>query len=293
MAGRFDEAKTLAQINRIFGADPEAEARDPEDLHRRADAGRRALGHPAARRRRAGARGGVPRALGTASGLRRRRPARPGHGRHAVGPPLQGARRDEEGDVGRRLLPLPPRPRLPDVPGAGAEGRVARGRAEDDARHDRRRRDDTDHEGRGRTRAHGDAEEHRPDAQFRRPRRARALRVDRRRRLAALLPQSRPRQEADRGGRAARRGGVSQAVQPHRRALHPDREARPRRRPAIAGRRGDAQGLQGRGRGGAGRGLRSLARQHRVAHDPHEARRAACRWRSCPRRRAAGPSSRR
>ena len=36
-------------------------------------------------------------------------------------------------------------------------------------------------------------------------------------RLAPVLPEPRPRQEADRRGRAARRGGVPQAVQPHRR----------------------------------------------------------------------------
>ena len=62
VAGKFDEAKTLALVNADLRRDPEADAHAADDLHRRADAGRRAQRHAAARRRRAGVAVGVPRA---------------------------------------------------------------------------------------------------------------------------------------------------------------------------------------------------------------------------------------
>ncbi len=77
IAGRFDEAKTLAKVNRIFGKHSAPEARAPEDLHGRAGAGRRAARRPPARGRRAGARRRLPRPVRPAPRLRRRGRARP------------------------------------------------------------------------------------------------------------------------------------------------------------------------------------------------------------------------
>ena len=118
-------------------------------------------------------------------------------------------------------------------------------------------------------------------------------RVHRPGRLAAVLPPPRPDPPGHGRRRAARGGGVPEAVQPHARRLHPDGEARPRRDPAAARRRGHGQGLQGRRGRRGGRGVRPVARQHRFAHDALDAAGRDSSSPCCPRRRAAARSSRR
>ena len=78
---------------------------------------------------------------------------------------------------------------------------------EDGARPDARRRrgSDADHEGRGRPRPRHAAEEHRPHAEQRRPRRPEPLRVHRPGRLAPLLPEPRPDPRAPRSRTCRRR----------------------------------------------------------------------------------------
>ena len=95
----FDEAKTLALDPRHLRQDSPAQARPPDDLHRGADAGRRAQRDAATRRRRAGDRRRVSRAVGHRPLLGRGQPPGERPDRHAVGPPVQGAGRDEEGDA--------------------------------------------------------------------------------------------------------------------------------------------------------------------------------------------------
>ncbi len=253
--------------------DPEADAPDPDLLHPRSHAGRRALRHAAARRRRPGDRRRVPRAVGDGPLRRRGQPPRAGPDRHAVGPSLQGARRDEEGDVGRRLLHGAARSRVPDVQRGGAAGPERPGR-EGGAGQDagRRRGSRAGHEGGGRPRPRDDPEERRPHAQQRGPGRPESLRVHRTGRLAALLPDARPRPVGHRRGRAEGGRGVPEALQPHDRRVPSDAQTRPLRDPAARARGGRRQGLQGRRGDRGGRGVRFLARQHRIAHEALHAR---------------------
>ena len=62
VAGKFDEPKTLALVHKHFRAYSASDAHARTHLHGRADAGRRALRHAAARRRYAAGRSRVPRA---------------------------------------------------------------------------------------------------------------------------------------------------------------------------------------------------------------------------------------
>ena len=115
VAGRFDEAKTLAlDQRRRSAAIPKPDAHAAGHLHARADAGRRA------RRSRCGAwatcRRSPPRTTcpsGAHPGLAARRRARPGAGRHAVGPAAtrRSSRRRRPTSC-RRLLHGPARPGL-------------------------------------------------------------------------------------------------------------------------------------------------------------------------------------
>ena len=174
-------------------ADPDAAGAAAEALHARPDAGRRAAGHARAHRRRPGDRRRLPRALGRGAGRRRGRHPDGDPDGDALGPPLQGPRRDEEGDLGRRLLHGAPRSGLRHVRRRGPDGpadlRRSNGTRGDARRGGRRDAGDTG----GSRPGAGDApEEHRADAQQRQSRRTAALRVHRPGRLAALLPQPRP-----------------------------------------------------------------------------------------------------
>ena len=130
--GKFDEAKTLgARSTSIFGAIPQPTRTLPAHLHDRADAGRRARGHAAPRRRRAARRrASTTCPPGRTRTSRRVDLARPGPRRHAVGPAVQGAGRDEEGEqsVGGFDFQLHD-PGDRDVRRRGAAGHVARRRA--------------------------------------------------------------------------------------------------------------------------------------------------------------------
>ena len=193
IAGRFDEAKTLALVDRLFSRIPVAPTPRPQALHARPDAGRRAGGLARAHRRRPGHRRRLPRALGRGAGRRRGRHPDGDPDGDALGPPLQGPRRDEEGVLGRRLLHGAPRSGLRHVRRRGPDGpadlRRSNGTRGDARRGGRRDAGDTG----GSRPGAGDApEEHRADAQQRQSRRTAALRVHRPGRLAALLPPPRP-----------------------------------------------------------------------------------------------------
>ena len=249
-------------------ANPRRPGAAAQALHARSDAGRRAGGLARADRRRPGHRRGVPRALGRGAGRRRGRPADGDPDLDALGPPLQGPRRDEEGELGRRILHGAPRSGLRHVRRRGPDGPADLRRA-DGTRGDARRggRRDAGDTGGSRPGAGDAPEEHRADAQQRQSRRTAALRVHRPGRLAALLPQPRP-DPSGHGRRRAEGGrGVPEAIEPDDRGLPADREARPRRDSAAARRRGARAGLQGRRGRRRGRSLRSLAGQHRGADE--------------------------
>ena len=172
--GKFDEAKTLALVDADLRRDPEADAHAADLLHGRADAGRRAHRHAAPRRRRPGARRGLPRpggrAIPTSAALDvLRADPRPTRPRAA------STRRSSRRRRRRRSAATSWSCTTPGFVMFGAEVRqdqIARrreGRARPDARRGRRRR--ADHQGGGRARARHDPEEHRPDAEQRRPRR--------------------------------------------------------------------------------------------------------------------------
>ena len=153
VAGRFDEAKTLDLVNQIFGKIPKPTRTLPTfyTLDPTQD------GERSVTLQRVGDVQAIAAAYHVPSGtdpvLGRGRPARAGPDRHALGPPVQGARRDEEGHLGRRLLHGAPRPRLRDVQRRGPAG-PGRRRREGGPRPDARRggRSDAHHEGRGRPR---------------------------------------------------------------------------------------------------------------------------------------------
>ena len=111
IAGKVDEAKTLALVDKYFGAIPRPTRTLPTNLHHRADAGRRARGHAAPRRRHAARAGALPRAFGRAPGLRRRRHSRASSRRHAFGKASQSSGRNEEGQLDFRLRLPVARPR--------------------------------------------------------------------------------------------------------------------------------------------------------------------------------------
>ena len=73
VAGRFDEPKTLALIDKHFSSIAKPTRTLERDLHDRADAGWRAIGHAAPCRRHADGLHGLPRAVGRAPGFRCRR----------------------------------------------------------------------------------------------------------------------------------------------------------------------------------------------------------------------------
>ena len=126
VAGKFDEEQDAGDDQHDLLADPASLAAASRDLHRRADAGRRALGHAAARRETS--RRWPSRTTCRPARTRRRRRGDPRRGprRHALGPAAQGARRDEEGLVGLELLPRPEGAGLPPPARRGAAGPVAR-----------------------------------------------------------------------------------------------------------------------------------------------------------------------
>ena len=177
VAGKFDEAKALELIGKTLRRDPEADARSspttyteepPQDGERSVTL--RRVGDVQARRGRA------ITSRRAASRLRRRRGARPSARRRAVGPALQGARRDQEGGQRLRAGAFAARPGHARSLGAEVrQGRIARRRR--GARCSRcsttsPRTPLTD--GGGRARAREAAEEHRADAQRLRARRPRA-----------------------------------------------------------------------------------------------------------------------
>ena len=146
VAGRFDEAKTLALIQQHLRSDSEADAeasrRSTRSIRRRTASGR-SRSSAWATCRRSPPRTTCPRGRARTSGaidLLDRDPDG-----HAFRPALQGSRRDEEGDVGRRLLHGPARPGLRDVRRRGPHRTSSRRRARGDAhgrstpRRDRRR----------------------------------------------------------------------------------------------------------------------------------------------------------
>ena len=95
--------------------------------------------------------------------------------------------------------------------------------------------------------------------------------------VSSILNRDRVR-AATRRGRPRGGGGLPQAFQPHGRHLPPDGQARPRRDPAASGRRRARRGVQGGSSARGGRDLRRVAREHRLADEAlraagrHEAR---------------------
>ncbi len=152
------------------------------------------------------------------------------------------------------------------------------GRAAGDGRRDRRR---ADHRRRGRSRPHPGAEGLRRHHQRSAAAGRRAVRVDRRRRLAAVLPAAGPLAHAEGRRRAARGEDVAETREPDDRPLRPRRAARPHAGDDGGRRRGAVQGLPRRRRGRRRRDLRRDAGQPGSAdpagHAPgrHEARAAA------------------
>ena len=123
VAGRFDEAKVLKQVNEQVRTHSEAGAHHPADLHRRTNPGRRALGHRAPQRRHPVRRRRLPR---RAVGPCRRggAVAAVAHpGRRAERPPAQGAGRNQARHQGAGRRRQQPGAKLPHLRRRGAEGR--------------------------------------------------------------------------------------------------------------------------------------------------------------------------
>ena len=295
VAGKFDRAKTLGADRRRRSGRSRKPTRKllsrPTPWSRRRTASARSRLAP--RRRRAGRRG---RCITSRAG------AHPDSAavevlaahprRHPVGPALQGAGRDEEGDARRRRsLGSLARSRVrrssaAEVP-AGAVARC-RARHAVSARSTRsRRRPSPSKEEVERAQA-ALLKNIELAAQRAGPRRPGHDRVDRRRRLAPVLhpPRSDLRKVTpDDVQRVASR--VSEAVQPHRWRVHPDAEAGPHADSADACHRCAGRGLQRRRAGRSGRGVRPVAGQHRVAHDALCAPLGTRSSPFCPRRRGA------
>ena len=128
--GDFDEAEALALLAREFGGIPRSDRADPEGLHGRAAAGRRAAVRRAARRP-----GRVGRALVAHGRGPPRRHARPRRarqhprGRHHVAPP-PGPRREDARALGDGRAVAAPRSRaLLGLRSGAAGGRARRGRS--------------------------------------------------------------------------------------------------------------------------------------------------------------------
>ena len=138
----------------------------------------------------------------------------------------------KKASAGRELDVHARRPGRHHLLGAGAGERLARRRARRAARHaSRTSRAKPDHRRRGRPRAREGAARFRRDAQRSAAARRRAVRGDRARRLAALLPAARPLAQAHGRRRAARRSRVPEARQPDARASSfPTRSPTARRR---------------------------------------------------------------
>ncbi len=140
VAGAFDPDRALALVAKYFGPTPEAGARAARALHRRAGAGRRPRGHAAPRRQHAVAVGDVSHRSRRASGRRRDFDAAVDAMTVSPGGRLYKALVETKKAAARRRLRLHRlRPRLRDVPRAGAGERFARRRAHDDAADDRGR----------------------------------------------------------------------------------------------------------------------------------------------------------
>ena len=200
VAGKFDEAKTLALVDRTFGKIPKPTRTLPDLLHARADAGRRAQRHAPPRRRRPG---WSRRPTTCPSGTRSRLPARVDILAQILTDTPSGrlykalVETKKATSVGGYFMEL----HDPGFVMFNAEVRQDQNarrreeRARQDARRGRRLR--ADHQGGGRARPRHAPEEHRPDAEQRRPRRPASLRVHRPGRLAPVLPEPRPHPHGD------------------------------------------------------------------------------------------------
>ena len=219
---------------KYFGPIPKPTRTLPAHLHARADAGRRARGHAAPRRRRA-----VRRGRRTTCRAGRTRTSRRSTcsaqilGDTPVGPAVQGAGRDQEGSQRRSAVRLPAarsRASLMFVAEVRA-GSVARRRARRAARRPSKPSWPAPITEEEVERARAAApEEHRAAAELVRTRRPAAQRVDRRWATGGCSSCTATAcAQVTRRRRAAGRGDVLQAGQPHGRRVHPDREARSRR----------------------------------------------------------------
>ena len=295
VAGKFDEKKALEYITKYFGTLPRPDRKLPSDLHRRAGARRRAVGHacagwetsgwsgcsitsrpprmPSTPRSRSWAASSIPSPRGgsTRPWSSRRRPrqrfgqalghSRPGHDRDRRRGQHQGPGRPGKGP-GRHAL------------GPRRGGRLGR------------------HPGGSRSRPPEDPQEPRAGRRRSQPHRRRALGMGRPRRLAALFPQPRP----DRAGHARAGQGDRREVfhhqQPDRRLFRSDRQARADADPGRARYRQAGGWLQG-----PRRSSRSRARPPTSPRWPSRhacsapSRSAESSWPSFPRKPAASRSS--
>ncbi len=198
-----------------------------------------------------------------------------------AGPPVQGAGRDAQGERRQQLRRVAARSRLCRVLRAGAARRFHRRRARRRAGLAGGRRPRADHAGGGRAGEGAGAQDHRRGAGRSDALRHRPFRIDRRGRLAPLLPAARSRARADRGRRAAGGARLPQARQPRDRNVPARRETGSRTEGRGRRRRRDAEGLQGRSVRRGGRGVRGHAGQSRRPHaalhasERHEGRAAA------------------
>ena len=101
------------------------------------------------------------------------------------------------------------------------------------------------HQGRGGARQDPPAEKHRTGNERFPSRRARSQRVRLAGRLAPHVPHARPHQGGHRSRCPARRQGLPEGIQPHARHLHSHQDPGPRRDSGHARHRRDAQGFQG------------------------------------------------
>ncbi len=228
---------------KILVVDPEAQPAFGSDLHRGAGTGRRAQCHAAAHRHGGRGRRRLSRRRRLASRFSRGR----GLGKRAVDgagrPAVQGPGGNQESLQGcrQRLRLARPQP-------AGARRHL---RAGQDRRRPRQHDRDaggggqqTDHRGRGEpvegAAGAGPRTTHGRQLASRDP----AERVDRLRRLAALLPAPRPVGESDRCRREPRCRPVPARQQPHGRRFRSHAQAAPRPDRCRSGARSAAQGLQ-------------------------------------------------
>ena len=265
----------------VLRAHPQAGPQASGHLHGGPGAGRRAHGDAAPRGQRQISRHDVPHGARRRPGLHRHRRAGRRADRRTRRPALQGAGGDAQGGGRGGLGWRAARSGNADVLCADPRKRRHRPGARRDVRHVRRPEEEPDHRGRSgadaRTRGQGLRRADVQSAAFRR----RHLQRHRARRLAPVLPAARPLQERHRGRRAARRAGLSQALERDGRRIPSRCRTGPRARAACGRRRGHGQGLQGRRRRGSRRDLRHQHRKPRRAHaavyarQRHEGRAAA------------------